>query len=155
MIDYQRLFHTGVRVPDIAESMDELSSGLGVTWAEVQHREQGIWMPDGGFRTVKLEFTYSCEGPQHIELLHGEDGTFWDTVAAPGVHHIGVWVDDVGAETTRLLELGWTLVGASKDPAEGFGAYTYLQRPGGMIVELVWGTLEPMFQRWWAGGTLG
>ena len=155
MIDYQRLFHTGVRVPDLAAAMDELGTGLGVTWAQVQHRQQGIWMPDGGLRTVALEFTYSCEGPQHIELLHGEPGTFWDTVSAPGVHHLGVWADDIAAETTRLIDLGWTLVGAGQSPEDGYGAFTYLQRPGDLILELVWGALEPMFQRWWAGGSLG
>ena len=34
MIDYQRLFHVGVRVPDLGAAMDEIGHSMGVTWAE-------------------------------------------------------------------------------------------------------------------------
>ena len=33
MIDYQRIYHTGIRVPDLRAAMDELGPALGVTWA--------------------------------------------------------------------------------------------------------------------------
>ena len=53
-------------------------------------------------------FTYSAEGPQHIELLEGEPGSIWDGRVTPGLHHIGVWSDDVAGETSRLVKEGWT-----------------------------------------------
>ena len=37
MIDYQRLFHLGVRVNDVDAAMSEMTRGLGVSWAAVQH----------------------------------------------------------------------------------------------------------------------
>ena len=40
MIDYQRLFHVGVRVPDLGAAMDEIGHSMGVTWAE-HSREPG------------------------------------------------------------------------------------------------------------------
>ena len=154
MIDYQRLYHTGIRVPDLDKAMAEMGDALGVTWAAVQEREQGLWTPSTGAITVPLRFVYSCEGPQHLELLEGAPGSVWDGSVDPGVHHVGVWCSDVGAETQRLIDGGWTLVAGQAAPDAGFGAFTYVAPPSGVIVELVWDVLEPMFERWWAGGAL-
>lgn len=154
MIDYTRTYHLGIRVPDIDVAMAEMGGPLGVSWCSVQEREQSVWTPDDGLQTVPLRFTYSADGPQHLELLQGAPGTVWDGSVSPGAHHTGVWVDDVAAETAALLNHGWTLVAAQKPPDEGYGVFTYVAPPSGLIVELVWSALEPMFGRWWAGGAL-
>ena len=91
MIDYQRLFHTGIRVPDLDRAMAEMGGPLGVTWASVQHNPtQAVWTPERGLDHVPLSFVYSCEGPQHVELLEGPAGTIWDGATDPGVHHVGL-----------------------------------------------------------------
>lgn len=154
MVDYGRMFHQGVRVPSLEAAMAELSAGLGVTWAEPQDRQQPIWTPERGFETVRLKFTYSCEGPQHIELLEGQAGSFWDAAAGSGIHHVGVWTNDVAGETEALMAEGWTLVGSGAPPDKGYGIMTYLQPPGGLIVELVNELALPRFEQWWAGGSL-
>ena len=155
MIDYQRLFHTGIRVPDLDAAMEEMGETLGVTWASVQDKPgQQVWTPEDGRQRTHLRFTYSCEGPQHLELLEGEPGSVWDGRDDPGVHHVGVWVDDVAAETQRCLDLGWTLAAAQASPDDGFGAFTYVVPPSGPIVELVWSAIKPRFESWWAGGEL-
>ena len=74
----------------------------------------------------------------------------WDGTAQPGLHHVGLWSDDVAAETERLVAAGWTLRLAQRDPAEGYGVFTYVQPPSGLLVELV-STVE-LFERWFAGG---
>jgi Glyoxalase/Bleomycin resistance protein/Dioxygenase superfamily len=147
MFDYQRMYHQGVRVPDIEVAMAEMGGALGVSWARLQERQQPIWTPGRGVEVVPLRFTYSCEGPQHIELLQGTPGTFWDGTQQPGAHHVGVWVDDVVAETEALVD-------PVHPPEEGYGMYTYLAPPSGLIVELVHSAALPMFERWWAGGDL-
>ena len=152
MVDYQRLFHIGVRVPDLEVAMDEIGAGMGVTWAEPRENlAQTLWTPGSGLQEIHLKYTYSAEGPQHIELLEGPPGTFWDGRESSGAHHVGVWADDVQAETDRLVSLGWTLVGAQRDPGEGAGVgmFTYLQPPSGLIVELVDATVLPHFEQWW------
>lgn len=155
MIDYQRLFHTGIRVPDLGAAMNEMGEALGVRWASPQDNpRQQIWTRETGLQRTRLKFVYSCEGPQHIELLEGEPGTVWDGRDYPGVHHVGVWVDDVAAETQRCLDHGWSLVGAQAAPDDGLGVFTYVAPPSGPIVELVWSGLEPRFERWWSGGEL-
>ncbi|MGI9646553.1 MAG: VOC family protein [Ilumatobacteraceae bacterium] len=151
MIDYQALFHVGVRVADLGAAMEELGAGLGVTWAEVREADaQQIWTPDDGTVEVPLRYTYSVEGPQHVELLEGAAGSFWDGRDHPGAHHVGIWVDDIGAETERLIDLGWSLVGAFRSPQEGYGVFTYLRPPTGLIVELVDRAVLAHFEAWWA-----
>jgi lactoylglutathione lyase len=153
MFDYNdALFHVGVRVPDLDAAMNELSEGLGITWADVVEREQQMWTPDGGVSTTPLRFTYSCEGPQHIELLQGASGTLWDGRDLPGVHHHGIWVDDVAAETERLVGLGWTLEMAGDSPDAGYGSMSYVRSPNGFLLEPVTSAARPRFERWWAGG---
>ena len=154
--DYNdRLFHVGVRVPDLEAAMATLGAGLGVTWAHVVEREQPVWTPQDGAHSVPLRFTYSCEGPQHIELLQGTPGSVWDGDDLPGVHHLGVWVDDVAQETERLVAAGWTLELAQVHPDEGYGSMTYVRSPdGGFLLEPVTVAARPRFDRWWAGGSL-
>jgi hypothetical protein len=67
---------------------------------------------------------------------------------------VGVWADDVTAETEALVAGGWSLIGAQKDPArgDGHGVFTYLRPPSGLIVELVDRAVLPHFERWWSGG---
>ena len=125
MIDFKEIFHIGIRVPNIEAAMAEMGESLNVTWAElVENSSQGLWTPDNGQQNIPLKFVYSCEGDQHLELLEGEPGSFWDGNENPGVHHFGVWVDDVKVETERLLGLDWKLLGSAKSPAEGFGNMT-------------------------------
>jgi catechol 2,3-dioxygenase-like lactoylglutathione lyase family enzyme len=153
MFDYNGvLFHVGVRVPDLETAMKELSAGLGITWAGVIEREQQIWTPEDGASTTPLRFTYSCEGPQHVELLQGAPGSLWNGDDRPGLHHHGIWVDDVAAETERLVALGWTLEMAQKSPEDGYGVMTYVRSPNGFLLEPVTSAVLPRFERWWAGG---
>jgi catechol 2,3-dioxygenase-like lactoylglutathione lyase family enzyme len=153
-VDYSRCYHQGVRVPDIDAAMKELGETLGITWCEPQQREQAVWLPEVGPTTIPLRFTYSAEGPQHVELLQGASGSIWDGTEAPGLHHVGLWSDDVAGETESLLSAGWTLRIAQRDPADGYGVFTYVQPPSGLLVELVWSGVKPMFDRWFAGGPL-
>jgi hypothetical protein len=151
MIDYQRLFHTGFIVPDLRAAMDDYGAAMGVTWAAPRViEEMNLWRP-GGVERLRLEYVYSAEGPQHIELLCGTVGSYYDPATQHGFH-VGVWIEDVAAETERLIAAGWTLRAASAAPNDGYGAFTYLQPPGGgMIVELVSDALLPAFEEWWAG----
>jgi len=153
VLDFEsNLFHIGVRVRDLDAAMADLSASLGITWAAVVEREQSLWTPSEGSYTVTLRFTYSCEGPQHVELLQGPAGSPWDGADLPGVHHIGVWTDDVAAETERLVAAGWTLELAGRSPEEGYGPMTYVRSPSGFLLEPVTSAARPRMERWWAGG---
>ena len=152
MIDYQRLFHTGFIVGDMREAMDHYGAAMGVTWAAPRVVEaMRLWRPSGEFEALRLEYVYSAQGPQHIELLRGSAGSYYDPATQHGFH-AGVWVDDVGAETEGLLTRGWAMRAAGAGPRDGYGAISHLLPPGGgMVVELVSQALLPSFEEWWAG----
>ena len=78
------LFHVGVRVADLEAAMAELGDGLGITWASVVEGDQPVWTPADGAFTTPVRFTYSCEGPQHVELVQGAPGSPWDGTDVPG-----------------------------------------------------------------------
>jgi hypothetical protein len=144
-----------VRVADLDAAMAELGVALGITWASVVEGEQHVWTPADGAFTTPLRWTYSCEGPQHVELVQGAPGSPWDGGDVPGVHHHGVWVDHVAAETERLVAAGWTVEMAEKPPEEGYGAVTYVRSPSGFLLEPVTAAIRPVFDRWWAGAPFG
>ena len=153
MLSLQDIFHVGIRVPDIHQAMEELGDSLGLTWTEVvESSGQRLWTPENGQQEVPLKFVYSREGPQHLELLEGEKGSFWDGSEDSGVHHVGIWVDDVQSETDRLISLGWDLLGSARPPEEGYASMSYLSPPSGTIVELVTSANKARFDRWYAGG---
>ena len=134
--------------------MKELETSLGVAWCTVEEREQRVWTPaEGAFRTP-LRFTYSMTGPLHIELLQGQPGTIWDAGDGEGLHHTGVWSENVRSETDALVSSGWTLLAAQLGPEDGYGMMTYVRSPWGFVLELVNVTVRPMFERWWAGAPL-
>ena len=85
MVDFTRAYHIGVRVPDLDVAMAEMGTSLGLTWAAVQERDQSVWTPATGAVAVPLRFTYSAEGPQHLELLQGAPGSVWHAGDAPGI----------------------------------------------------------------------
>ena len=98
---------------------------------------------------VAAEYRVACEfwqgaGEPLIELVSpAAEGSVLDAHLArrgPGLHHIAVRVDDVGAELDRLRQNGFTPV--DRRPCAGaregmLVAFTYLPRPGGLLVELV------------------
>ncbi len=153
-MDFAMLFHIGMRVADLDASMAELGRDTGVSWARPQHRMQAVWLPEVGQTELDLRFTYSAEGPVRLELLEGPPGSIWDGRLDPGPHHLGVWVDDVAAATEKLMAEGWRLEAASRPPEEGYGVFTYVRSPAGVLVEPVASVVRPAFERWWAGGDL-
>ena len=148
------LFHVGVLVPDLAAAMDEMGRSHGLTFAKVQDRPMRIWMPDRGVVTYQLALTYSCDGPVHVELMQGEEGSPWHTATHRGLHHFGVWADDIGAEVDRLVADGWTIELAAGTPDERYGRFAYLRSPAGVLVEPVSRAAKSRFEAWWAGGDL-
>lgn len=155
MIDYQKIYHTGVLVPDLSAAMEKYGKAVQVTWASVVQQDGfGLWTHERGQEHVKLSFTYSCEGPQHLELIQGPPGTVWDGIKNPGIHHVGLFSGDIGADVDACLKAGWKFVASSKSPDEGYGLFAYMQATDGMIFEFVTSEGKPLFERWWAGGDL-
>jgi len=148
------LFHIGIRVPDLAVAMAEFGESHGVEWTSARESPFRVWEPDNGYAEYPLKLCFSREGPCRLELLEGVPGSHWDGREVPGPHHLGVWVDDVGAEVERLLARGWTLQFAAAAPEEGYGRFAYIRSPDGVLFEPVDVANRERFETWWAGGEL-
>lgn len=138
MYDFQsQVFHVGVLVPDIEQAMEEYGSSLGCSWSSIMVRtDQRIWTAENGQQEVHLKAVYSTRGPQYLELIEGQAGTFWDPASHRGVHHVGAWAD-VARVTEDLLDRGWTLLASQQSPEVGYGSFSYVQSPTGLILEPV------------------
>ena len=138
-VDYARCYHQGVRVPDLDAAMDELGAGLVAgRGASRRSGNRRSGCPTSAPRRCRcasptrrrVRSTSSCckERPARCGTAREQ----------PGLHHVGVWSDDVAGETEAAAS---TPVGRcaspSADPAEGYGVFTYVQPPSGLLVELV------------------
>ncbi len=152
MFDFQKVFHTGLLVPDLSAAMDHYGRTLNLRWAKPFTFESlALWTPADGLHHLRLEVTYSIEGPQHLEIQTGPRGSYYDPALSTG-YHVGVWVDDVPAEVAAMQAQGWTVSAAGAAPEDGWGTFVYLEPPGGGLrVELVSKELQPVFDRWWGG----
>ncbi|MBV9843350.1 MAG: VOC family protein [Sphingomonadaceae bacterium] len=81
-------YHFTLVVEDVPAAMADLTRLLGLSWAPIQGDDL---------------FTYSLQGPPYLELLKRRDDTIFDKT---GLHHIGIWVDDMATESERLEQLG-------------------------------------------------
>lgn len=149
-----QIFHVGLLTHDIDAAMAEISESQSVTWAQVRDWPMRVWLPERGEIEMDIKLTYSRQGPFRLELIQGSPGTPVDPAQGTGTHHVGYWVDDPAAETERLLAQGGELVMSAASPDEGYGRFTYVRWPNGMLVEPVGIANRPRFEEWWAGGEL-
>ena len=89
-LDLPGMYHVGLVVPDVDEAMDDFSGQFGLGWAPVQERELTI-RHLGRLVTTGLRFTYSVQGPPHLELIGVAPGSPWEP--AGSMHHVGFWAD--------------------------------------------------------------
>jgi catechol 2,3-dioxygenase-like lactoylglutathione lyase family enzyme len=155
MFNITDLSHVAAVVVDLDQAMYELSEAFELDWLSVQKRTMTVRRENGEVERTELLFTYSRQGPPHLELLQGTPGSIWGPERA-GLHHIGVWADDFVADVAALEQRGMPveLTLASRDTEDPRG-FTYHRSPHGLRVELVSSEARPMFDRWLAGGDFG
>ena len=149
MIDFQRIYHTGMAVADIEAARAQIGQDLNLQWSVVRAFDPlPFWTPEAGMHEVVVQACYSRQGPQHLELVQGT-GAFYDPAHQQINRHVGVWVDDLPAEADRLTGRGWRVLAAGAAPDDGYGIIAYLMPPtGGLTVELVSTDLGPVFFEW-------
>lgn len=147
MVDLASITYMSVVVDDLDRAMLRNSAAFGLTWAQPWtgpiHTIVG-----GAEATSTVTFTYSCQGPPHLELIQAVPGTVWQP--GPGLHHVGVSVDDVGVAAASLEANGFMMEVFAAD-----SGWAYVRSPVGLRIELVDRASQPGFDRWLAGGNLG
>lgn len=145
-------FHSGYIVRDLAEAMERLADALGLTWAAVESHDFPI-RQDGSEATYPIRFTYSFQGPPHVELVEGAPGSPWHTTEMLRMHHLGFWSDDMNGDAARLAAAGFPVVAQGIGGRSSTPRFTYSGRSGEVLLELVTSRSRQAMERWLAGGT--
>jgi hypothetical protein len=150
MFDIGAVTHVAHAVEDLDVTMEAMGAALGLVWATVQQREMVI-SEGGEIVSTDIRFTYSRNTARHVELIEGQPDTIW--APARGLHHMGVWSDDLAGDAARLSAAGFTedAAGVTRSGRSPFG-FTYHSSPTGLRLELVDVASRPAFDRWLAGG---
>ncbi len=144
-------FHVGMAVADIDQCCKQIGEDLNLDWLPIKSFDPlPFWTPEEGLREISVKATYSRQGPQRIEIVQGTS-IFYDPNRLPDSRHVGIWVDDLIEEATRLIDKGWIVLAAGDEPSAGYGTIAYLSPPfPGLMVELVSKQLEPMMNEWFS-----
>ena len=144
-------FHIGMAVEDIDQCCKQIGEDLNLDWLPIKSFDPlPFWTPEEGLREISVKATYSRQGPQRIEIVQGTS-IFYDPNRLPDSRHVGIWVDDLLEEATRLIDNGWIVLAAGDEPLAGYGTIAYLSPPfPGLMVELVSKQLEPMMNEWFS-----
>lgn len=103
------VYHLGIVVPDIDRGMEEIGRRFNVTFPPHLPIEVDLTVGRREFH-LSTRFVYSREGPPYIELFQGvPDSPFALPRDGSGIHHLGIFVDDMAAEVARLKALGTEL----------------------------------------------
>jgi hypothetical protein len=122
------VWHVAFAVPDIKQSMNELSTAFGVEWRPVHRTEVVLEDEHGTKQDVSCTFTFSVGSPFAFEMWQAIPGTPLATPQHSILHHIGYWVDDLAAESERLASHGWPCFVSGRSIAIHRG-------PGGLMLE--------------------
>lgn len=134
-----KLFHTGVVVDDLDESMGLLTALSDIRWAPPQLTTTPMTGPKGHIPR-EVRFTYSLEGPHYIELLQQLDTAAYDPLTGGRrIHHLGYLARDLEADARRLDAAGFRMEMRGIDEGGGYSraTYHYSDLFPGMWIELV------------------
>ena len=139
LLDSLVLFHTGIVVDDLDASMAAMSAFSPVRWAPPRRANTPMMSP-GGHIPREVRFTYSLDGPHHIELLEQVDPTPYESLTGGRrIHHLGYLTDNLEADARRLDDLGFRqeMYGFDEHGAISRASYHYSELFPGMWIELV------------------
>ena len=128
--------------------MDEMGRQFGLTWVAPQRRNLTVNFR-GRVVNTDLRFTYSEQGPVHVELIEAAPGTPWEPAS---MHHVGYWSDDLAATAAEFADGGLELDTTYDNPGPGPEGFGYWMAPSGLRIEVVDGARRPAFEQWIRGG---
>jgi catechol 2,3-dioxygenase-like lactoylglutathione lyase family enzyme len=145
------MYHVGVVVEDLDAAVADFTAQLGMSWAPLQNRELTV-RHKGRLVTTDLRFTYSVEGPPHLELIEAAAtaGTPWEPAGA--MHHVGFWAEDLTATAASLQTAGLDLETTYDTPTGELLGFGYFMGPAGLRLEVVDAARRPGFDQWLSGG---
>jgi catechol 2,3-dioxygenase-like lactoylglutathione lyase family enzyme len=148
-----RLSHVAHVVEDLEAAMQRYTDTFGVRWGSVQERPGVFRYAGGEEREGCAKYSWTLDGPVHVELFEEMPGTVWQRAKGHPIHHLAYWVDDRDAEAERLQANGYTLEVTRAGPLaiNGFG---YFVGPDGLRVEPKPESTREAIDTWLGGTSL-
>jgi hypothetical protein len=131
----QRFFKTGIVVTDLEAAMAELGGQLGVEWTPVQAVALSV-RTQVALEELELNVVVSREGPTYLELIEAQPEGYYAAPDGSYLHHVGLWVDDLAAESKRLEAAGWEREAAGEYEGVSPVAFAFHRSPWGLRIEL-------------------
>ena len=149
-IDFTRLWHVGVIVPDLASAMSELTAATGWEWTTPLERDVAVSVPPTEQSCPVRWAANRTEAPQ-LEVIEAGTG-IWSIDENPGqtLHHLAYWSDDLEADARGLVEQGYTWEAHGLDE-HGVVRFVYLLSPSGVRIELGATWSEAAWNDWTSG----
>jgi hypothetical protein len=118
-------------VPDLEASMDGYIAKLGVTFG-VFEADQSMSSFSGSSPQFRLRIAVALAGLLSIELIQPVAGVTpysqFLEAHGPGLHHLGVYVDDLAAARKSFAGPGNSCVLEGR--IQGLGEFAYFEAPG-------------------------
>ena len=99
---------------------------------------------------ARFRYSYSCDGPHHLELIEPEDAELFSAGPTMAFHHFGFWSDDLDRDVQAAAAAGMPVEVEFIDQASGRRKVTYHRNPAGLLVELVPASSRARWERRWA-----
>lgn len=147
-----KLFHTGVIVTDLDEAMAAYGAAFGLHFAPPKAAATPMRCPTGVLER-EARFSYSVEGPHHVELLQQvQPAPYLELTDGPQIHHLGYYTRDLVGQSARLESMGFMRELSGVGPDGGPARAAYLRNPlqPGMWVELVDDSVAADIDPWMA-----
>ena len=151
-----KIFHCGILVFDLEAAIDRLTATLGLTFTEPAsvHIDR---LCDPTEHAQDLRCAFSRQGPSYLELIEAVGDGIYSARHGEGVHHIGMWDDDVASNQAKLVEEHGLEIDAQVLTEDGrpFTWYAKPQNGVGFRCEFVNTRLRPEIEMWIASGRRG
>jgi catechol 2,3-dioxygenase-like lactoylglutathione lyase family enzyme len=140
--------HIGIQVTDLGQACTTLTELLGLTFAEpIQNWPVAVRIGDTTEHS-EGHFTVSRQGPPYLEVTENvANSKIWHSSGSPiSFHHLGFWVEDVGAASDALAAAGYPMEAGGLNEAGGY-RYAY-HLVNGLRIEVADADARPTFERW-------
>lgn len=144
------LYHSGFVVDDLDEVVSSLTEAGMRRWTAPKTL-RGVTARIGNRAVAaRFRYTYSCDGPHHLELIEPEDEEIFALSPGMTFHHFGFWTDDIGRDVEAARAAGMPMEIEYVDDASGQRKVTYHRNRAGLMVELVPAVTKPIWEERWA-----
>lgn len=144
------LYHSGFIVADLDEVVASLQEA-GVRRWTAPKQLRGVTARLGEREVdARFRYSYSCDGPHHLELIEPEDDALFTAGPTMTFHHFGFWSQDLERDVQAAAAAGMPMEVEFIEDATGRRKVTYHRNEAGLMVELVPESSRPTWEERWA-----